>query len=142
MAYNDQKIDPLDFEKDIAIGFALPLANPNRGGFALNYETIDQVKTNLKNLLLTGKGERFMQPDFGVNLKRNVFEQNTLALEDDIKDDIKDAVDFWLPYVTIREIRINRTEHTVEIFIQFIINDNEFTRDSITLILEAPEGTQ
>lgn len=136
MAYNEQKIDPIDFEKNTAVGFKLPLSSNAGGGFLLNYDTLSQAKTNLKNLLLTTKGERYMQPNFGTNLKKIVFEQNTEEIEEIIEDDIKGVVNFWLPYITIKDLKINRFEHTIRIFVEFIINNNEFNRDSITLTVE------
>ena len=51
-------------EKDrVAIGITLPIQRGNGGFFAQSYQTSEQVKSNIKNLILTRKGERIMQPD-------------------------------------------------------------------------------
>ena len=72
---------------DIGIGIQIPFG-PGRSNFKLNYTTLDQARTNIINLLLTHKGERFMQPKFGTDLRRFLFRQNTQNLADDIRDDL------------------------------------------------------
>ena len=83
----------LDNNPDLAVGLRLPFG-PGQSNFALNYTTIDQTRTNLMNLLLTQKGERFMQPHFGTNLRRIIFEPNVDGIERSIKEEIVDAVNY------------------------------------------------
>ena len=66
--------NPLDFEKDVAIGITLPFGK-NKGLFSLSYTTEEQSISNLKNLLLTRKGERLFQPEFGSDVYSLMFEQ-------------------------------------------------------------------
>ena len=80
-----------------------------------------------------------MQPEFGTDLKKSVFEFNNELLEDKIDSDIKKAVKFWLPYVRIEEIKHARYEHTFEIYVQFSIEGDRFTKESITLVIENQE---
>ena len=51
------RVNPLDLQKNIAIGVSLPFDGPS-GPFNKTYSTADQIKSNLINLLLTNKGER------------------------------------------------------------------------------------
>ena len=57
-------------------GFApkLPLARDTGDGFALIKNFENMIKQNLKMLVLTSPGERIMIPDFGVGLRRYLFE--------------------------------------------------------------------
>jgi len=103
---------------DIAIGIALPFGS-GRSNFKLNYTTLDQARTNIVNLLLTHKGERYMQPDFGTNLRRFVFRPNTKSLESDIKRELLNAIKFWLPFVNIDSINVDRNIQNID---QYIIN--------------------
>jgi len=98
---------------DIALGIALPFGS-GQSNFKLNYTTLDQARTNIINLLLTHKGERFMQPEFGTNLRRFLFRQNTQSLADDIREDLLEAIKFWLPYVKVETIDIDRSVHNIE----------------------------
>ena len=72
---------------DVALGIKLPFGS-GQSNFALNYTTLDQAKTDVVNLLLTHKGERFMQPRFGTNLRRFLFQPNTSRLEGEIREEV------------------------------------------------------
>jgi phage baseplate assembly protein W len=118
---------------DIAIGIALPFGS-GQSNFKLNYTTLDQARTNVINLLLTHKGERFMQPEFGTNLRRFLFRQNTRNLADDIQEDLLSAIKRWLPYIKTETINVERSvqnieEYTVHVTITFsVIQDiSKFT---------------
>ena len=141
MPHQERRIDPLDLESNVAVGVALPLANPKGGGFALNYTTLEQAKTNLRSLLKTNGGERYMQPFFGADLHSVLFEQNTDVLIEQLKNKINEAVEYWLPYVTIKTLEVSRKEHTINLNINFIINENEWDVASITLKYAIPEGS-
>ena len=67
-------INPLDLNNNVAIGVVFPF-NGN-AIFNSSYTTQDQAKSNLINVLLTEPGERIMEPNFGVGLKRLLFESN------------------------------------------------------------------
>lgn len=88
------------------LGVLLPYKNISDGVFNSSIETTKQVRTNLFNLLLTMKGERYMQPEFGTNLPKYVFEQNTEDLQEDIINEITQAINTWLPYVIIKNIEV------------------------------------
>ena len=70
------------------------------------FSTSDQATSNLKNLLLTRIGERYAQPNFGTELLNLVFMPNTSELKTDIEETIFNAVEFWLPYISIEKIDI------------------------------------
>ena len=66
MARPTKKINPLDLKKNVAIWIPFPL-----GGtpiFSSTFTTEEQALSNLKNLLLTRKGERPFQPLFGTDV--------------------------------------------------------------------------
>jgi len=98
---------------DIALGVALPFG-PGQSSFKLNFTTLDQARTNIINLLLTHKGERFMQPEFGTNLRRFLFRQNNQNLADDVQENLSEAIKFWLPYVKVESIDVDRSVHNIE----------------------------
>ena len=137
----EEILNPLDLETDVAVGVALPLANPIGGGFALNYTTMDQAKTNLVSLLKTNQGERFMQPTFGADIHSVLFEQNTDELVDKLRNKVEEAIEYWLPYVSIRHFDISRYEHTIQMDMSFIINENEWDEGQITLKYAIPESS-
>ena len=102
-------VKDLPENEHVAIGITLPFRRGNNGFFAQSYQTIDQVKSNIQNLLLTQQGERLMHPNFGTGLHALLFSQNTDDLENKIQSTIESAVSYWLPYVNIQEILVDQT---------------------------------
>ena len=97
--------NPLDLNKDVAVGITLPFGKSS-GLFNLSYTTEEQSISNLKNLLLTRKGERVFQPNFGSNIPSLLFEQMNSSLEADLEQSLRDDIGFWLPYIVIDDILI------------------------------------
>jgi len=101
-----------DRKENVYIGIDLPFRKSNgfEGWFASTTTTIDAVKNNIRNLLSTHKGERYLQPNIGLNLRNYMFEQFTLELQDRIKAEIVDTFKFWLPFVQIKNLEVNMSE--------------------------------
>lgn len=119
-----------DLEKfdDVAIGITLPLQITNTA-FNQSFKTFEQVKTNIKSLLLTKRRERVMQPLLGSGLQELVFNFNDDELATDIEDTIISSLEQWLPYVTVESIDISQEDrlkdiNKVEISITFRIGDS------------------
>jgi phage baseplate assembly protein W len=113
---------------DYAIGITLPLRIGNTA-FNQSFKTIDQIKTNIKNLLLTKRKERVMQPELGSGLQELLFNFNDDFLGDKIEEVITNSMEKWLPYVTIEEIDVRQTNelkdtNSVEISLTFSITNN------------------
>ena len=84
---------------------ALPLTIDSKdGAYALNKNLRQSIRQNLKNLILTTKGERVMLPDFGVGLRNFLFENFTPAVLTNISDEIKSQVASYMPFVNVRRI--------------------------------------
>ena len=118
-----KKINPLDLEKNVAIGIPFPL-----GGtpiFTSTVTTQDQAMSNLKNLLLTRKGERPLQPLFGTDIPSLLFENITQELLDELKSGVARDIKFWLPYINMKEIIVENLadENRVNISFSFSIGE-------------------
>ena len=116
------QVNPLDLQGNIAIGVSLPFNGPT--AFNSTYSTRDQIKSNLVNLLLTNKGERVMNPEFGADLKTVLFEgivEDSLA---EIKYLIDTNVNIFVPQVTITNVQTIKDEdhNTISVTIQYLIN--------------------
>ena len=99
------RVNPLDLQKNIAIGVSLPF---NASGvFNSTYTTKDQIKSNLINLLLTSKGERVMNPNFGCDLKKFLFEGITDNNVDTLRNDILSSISLYIPEITITNITLS-----------------------------------
>ena len=89
------------------IGVTIPFNNPN-GIFFQSYTNRVQVFSNVKNLLLTAKGERYMQPDFGTDIRWLLFEN--ISDESDFKTKISstilESIEFWMPFISISDMDV------------------------------------
>ena len=90
------RINPIDFEPNTAIGIDLPMNASSGNSFKLNYLSIDQAVANAKNLLLTNRGERVMQPEFGCDLRKTLFQNITEELIIDIENRIRTSFEYRL----------------------------------------------
>ena len=92
-----RRINPLDINRNVTIGVAFPLDEVN---IFKGTETVrEQVKSNLINLLLTEKGERVNEPNFGVGLKKILFEQH--LNKEELEEKINFQINFYIPEIQL-----------------------------------------
>jgi phage baseplate assembly protein W len=108
----DKKIvkDTEEFSNS-AYGITLPIQSGGGTMFNQSYSSFEAAKSNLKNLLLTNKGERPFQPNFGTGLASLLFEPLVEGvLEEKLESAITTSVNYWLPYIDIDEIEVQMTD--------------------------------
>ena len=142
MAYELNKKIVIDTEEfnNFAVGITLPIQRGNEGYFRQSFRTFDQVRSNLKNLLLTKRGERILQPDFGSGLHDLLFNPATEKFEEDLENTINDAVAKWLPYVIVEDINIDITKEMTDnnqakVSLKFK-QEGDQTLDTLTFLVE------
>lgn len=122
MAYinGNRRISPLDINKNVTIGVAFPLDNVNM--FKGTQTVKEQVKSNLINLLLTEPGERVNEPNFGVGLKKLLFEQNPDI--EILKEKINTQIEFYIPSISLSDVNVNfeDNEYLLYIIISYSFN--------------------
>jgi phage baseplate assembly protein W len=117
MAFNVKRIDPLDLQPRKAIGVSLPFSG--KGVFNSTYTSKDAIKTNLINLLLTGNGERYLNPFLGTGLRSYLFENITEDTLRRAKADITNTINVYFPRVEILELQI-ASEPDTNTFITYL----------------------
>jgi uncharacterized protein len=81
----------------------LPLSVDSVFGYSM-LETVRQtVQQNLKCLVLTARGERVMDPEFGVGIKKYLFENQGSETKTEIKINIRQQVAKYMPYIEIKQ---------------------------------------
>ncbi len=118
------------------LGLSFPLTNSQYGYFYAETELIKQAKANLINLILTVKGERPFQPEFGTNIIDYIFDVYDSEYDEDIRQEIFDAVAIWLPYINIEAVNIspsNTEPHVLNIEIVFSLIDENDVKETVTL---------
>ena len=102
MAQIIQNKYPIDTEARRAVGFGFPL-NGN-AVFVPTYQTRDQIKANLVNYLLTNRGERVFNPNFGADLRNLLFENILDTTTEDLRERIQNGISLYFPEVQVRQI--------------------------------------
>ena len=137
MAIRDTQKKPFiqDRDENIFIGIDYPFHRSTgvEGWFKSTSTTIDAVKNNIKLLLRTERGERLMQPNLGVALKRFIFQQIDSDTIMAIQNEIIDSMNFWLPFVEIKDIKVSTDDNrnTININITFNIIRDPNTLSSV-----------
>lgn len=128
-----------DLNPDAFVGIQFPLDIGNQGYFKQTKTLLDQSAHNLKNLLLTIKGERVAQPEFGSNLYNILFEpiDTDGVLVENLESTIRESVDIWLPYIIIENviIEINKANE-ISINIHFTTSLNPNQNNSLSLTVQ------
>jgi len=70
------------------------------------------LESSIKMLLITAKGERVMEPDYGTNIRKIIFELNTDAVDSRIEQEVKEALSRWEPRVRLQSILVKRDSST------------------------------
>ena len=122
----------LNQERIIGVGFPLDRESVVEG----NTKVKNQLKSDLLMLLLTDPGERVFLLDYGVGLKKLLFEPNKENITETLKTMINKKLSKFLPQISVLSTKTNSNliedPHLVSINIQFKYNiDN--SADSIQL---------
>lgn len=81
-----------------------PLMSDDVDGLALNKNYFQLVQQNLKMLLLTSPGERIMEADFGIGMRRVLFEQDHPQTYASISARIYKQCAQYLPYLEVENV--------------------------------------
>lgn len=97
-------------------GVQFPFRDSTRGDYLRLTETPeDEIRTDLLHLILTRKGSRYFLPDFGTRIYEFIFEPFDGPTFDNIKADIQDAVDKYIPNLQINNIAVTPYLETDEL---------------------------
>jgi phage baseplate assembly protein W len=95
--------------------------------FDLNETKEDKVKSMLLHIILTPKGQRLRNPNFGTDLIKFIFEPNYEVSWDKIKEEIHTQVSFYIPEIKFENIEIiKNVENDSEIYLmlEYSVEEN------------------
>jgi len=124
-----------DKNPDKFIGLSFPLTSNLFSTFNQSKTLLEQTKSNLRNLLLTSKGERPFQPEFGSDLTDLLFEPIIDNLDDRIEETIRDAIDNWLPYVNVSNVFVVQDQgnpNLIQVQLEYFIETDRESLESVT----------
>jgi hypothetical protein len=121
-----------------AIGITLPIQIGNMGYFQQAFDTLTQVKSNFINLILTRKGERVHQPEFGCGIHEYLFEQLTPENIEGARLSVVSAVERWMPFLELVQFDLNASpneldNNRLQLYVGYRLKQNPNIRDTIIL---------
>lgn len=126
----------------IGAGWAYPLAISASGSFALAHGT-QKVEQAMRLILSTSPGERPMRPEFGCRLRDFVFQGATLDNSAELSQEVRRALDFWEPRVTIEQVDVYPDEANpglLYIDIGYVVKATNDTRNLVFPFYTIPES--
>lgn len=90
-------------------GPKLPLKLGTEQGYTLITDLKTLSKQNFLMLLLTNPGERMMDSNFGVGVRRLLFENYSPILKSNFEQRLRNQIQVYAPYISIRNIDYGNT---------------------------------
>ena len=130
-----------DGDENVSLGLKLPITLDN-GQDGLTKTTLEAVKQNVLNLCSTELGERVMQPNLGVNIKKYLFEPFSEELVVQVQDTIVESMNMWMPFIQLNDIKVKMADSlagdfksTMEISVHFSLKKDPSTHESVQITI-------
>ncbi len=126
---------PIDSIKRKAVGFGFPLNGP--AVFVPTFTTREQTKSNLINYLLTNKGERVFNPDFGADLRNLLFQNVGDNTTSELQAMIQGDINVFFPQIEIKQIKFtpNPDTNSINFTLTYTVANFGIT-DDINILLQ------
>ena len=114
----DNRVFDVEVSNTVTFGMKTPLTNMQGNTlFDMHTDAIDQIRDNMKNLLMTNHGERVGLYDYGANLYPLLFDMATIDdFEQEVTKRIMESITVYMPGITVDDVQIlemDRTEKTL-----------------------------
>lgn len=138
MAYRIENNNPLDLDYKLSVGVSVPFVGSIISGsdavFNSTFTTTEQLKSDIINYMLTNKGERVLNPNYGSDLRRFVFQNINGVNLNNLRLQITDGLKINFPQIIINNVIITPDHdiNSINIVIDYSFAGNENSID-ITL---------
>lgn len=98
-------------------GLKFPLELDRNNKFVSIQEVIPNIRQKLKNIILTSPGEKIMDPEFGIGIKRYLFENvnGIVSVSFDGGERKYDIEDFQANFVGLLSTQIRRYSNDIQV---------------------------
>ena len=120
------------------ININYPFKNSSQGFYLdLNADSNSAIKADLMHLILTRKGQRLYDPNFGTDLLRFIFEPEDGLSLNNIKQEITDVVKKYLPELHVNNVSVTQSsesDYAAVVRIDYTVTDDVFTFTDFVII--------
>ena len=138
MAYRIENSNPLDLDYKLSVGVSVPFVGSTISGsdavFNSTFTTTEQLRSDIINYMLTNKGERVLNPNYGSDLRRFVFQNINGVNLNNLRLQITDGLKINFPQIIINSVIVTPDHdiNSINIVIDYSFAGNENSID-ITL---------
>ena len=103
----------------------------------LNTDLKSKVSSEIAHVILTPKGSRLRNPEFGTNLVKYIFDPNDNTTWDDVKRDAVETVKKYVKDVELEDINVfqdTKEEHAIYLDMYYIVKKGKNTENNRTVI--------
>ena len=125
----------IDKNPDKSVGLDYPVRLGNKGYFKRTSTLIQAARVNIESVLLTRKGERVFQPDFGSGIYDFLFDNISDETIENLKIEVEENISTHLPYVQILELNISQDERNLNqlnCILKFTVVSSPDVYDAVT----------
>lgn len=96
-----------DTAKDfLGVGWRFPVEVDDATGRICGASSEEDIQQAVRLILLTGKGERMMEPEFGCDIRKYLFGGMDYTTCTQMEQEVRDVLVRWEPRITDIEVRI------------------------------------
>ena len=104
--------------------------------FGLTYQSKDEIRASLLHLLLTQKGTRYYDPDFGTEIYKYIFDPMDGETFENIREEVDTQVKKYIPNLDVTDIKVEpytpeETDNQDKIKTIDFFNPKELVKDNI-----------
>ena len=108
------------------IKFPITVASDDKTLLDLNTTAGESVNSKLMHVIFTPKGQKLRDPLFGTDLIQFIFNPNDNQTWEDVRREVQNAVNAYVPECQLKDIEIASSEDGLELFakINYSVNNN------------------
>lgn len=117
--------DDTTLKTEKLVGFKYPLEASPKNGYFSKSSGFNVIKSSLKSLIKTERGERFMLPDYGCNLRKFLMEPLDEITFGMVRDEITVSIKKYLRQVSLNKLQVFETDlNTLYVKLFCSVRDN------------------
>lgn len=106
------------------IGISFPYRSDGRGSVKYSSDLIQSIEDNIKQIIFTRKGERRMNPEFGCDIWKIVFEYDEYVINEMVREYVVEAMSRWELRIELQDVVTHKNEEYIDINITYSIKNS------------------
>jgi hypothetical protein len=122
-------------------GWKFPVQVDETTGRVMTSRYEEDIQEAIRLIVMTGKGERMMRPDFGCGLREYLFQGLDYETVTQMRAEIEDALTEWEPRITEVEVDVEPDDGKMLIHVSYVVRS---TNNPFNLVFPyyLTEGTE